>query len=327
MFDQGAMLTMRESVITEQAYPVKGLFAYHTNPLQAMPDRQKTYRMFNNLEFVISLDIQMSDTAWMSDLVLPAQTTLERKDQASVKQGGSAGACVYTRDPVVPPLFESRAAFDVLKDLANRLNLGKFFNFTIEEYREEQLKGLPEIKEALQEKGVYNYDGPLYGLYKNQRLRTESGKIELSSRRYKKKGLDSVPVYKRPNKVPKDTFRLVIGRNAYYTNSNTQNNWLLYQLVPDNPLWIHPKPAKKLDIHDGDKITVSSNVGQVQTIALVTKAIREDTVCMWSGFGNISKRLSIVGNNGASMADILEGHIDRINANAALHETFVKVRK
>lgn len=327
MFEDGAMLPMRDAVINEDPYPVKGLFAYHTNPMQAMPNREKTRRMLDNMEFVISVDIKMSDTAWMSDLVLPATSALERKDPVSVKQGGSAGACIYTRDPVVPPLFESRPVFDILKDLAKRLDLGKFFDFDLDEYKEEQLKGSPRIKEALQKEGVYNHDGPIYGLYQNKQLRTSSGRIELSSPRYKEKGLDPIPVYKGPKKGPKNSFRLVIGRNAFYTNSSTQNNRLLYQFVSENPLWINPRAAKKLRIQDGDEITVSSSVSRARTKAKVTEDIREDTVCMWSGFGNISKGLNVIGHNGASVSEILEDHIDSLNANAALHETFVTVKK
>ncbi len=327
MFEDGAMLTMRDVVINEDPYPVKGLFAYHTNPMQAMPNRDKTRKMLENMEFVISVDIKMSDTAWMSDLVLPAPSALERRDPASVKQAGSAGACVYSRDPVVPPLFESRPVFEILKDLAKRLDLGKFFDFDLKEYREEQLKGMPEVKKALQEKGVYNHNASLYGLYKDKSLRTSSGKIELSSARYKEKGLNPVPVYKRPQEVPENSFRLVVGRNACYTNSNTQNNWLLLQFVSDNPLWINPRAAKRIGIRDGDEIKVSSSVSQVRTVAKVTQDIREDTVCMWSGFGNISDGLTQVGHKGASVAELLEDHIDTLNANAALHETFVKVKQ
>ena len=36
-------------------------------------NRRKTIEMINKLDFMITVDIAMSDTAWMADLVLPAQ--------------------------------------------------------------------------------------------------------------------------------------------------------------------------------------------------------------------------------------------------------------
>jgi thiosulfate reductase/polysulfide reductase chain A len=39
--------------------------------------------MINKLDFMMSVDIAMSDTAWMADLVLPAPNYLERQDPVS----------------------------------------------------------------------------------------------------------------------------------------------------------------------------------------------------------------------------------------------------
>ena len=97
---------------------------------------------------MLTVDITMSDTAWMADLVLPAPTYLERQDPVSALQGSSACACMVTRDPVVPAMFESRPVFWIVSELAKRLGLGEFFNFTMDQYRKEQLKELPRAMEA-----------------------------------------------------------------------------------------------------------------------------------------------------------------------------------
>lgn len=325
MMEDGAVLTLREVVLTGKPYPVKGLFTYHTNLLQTTPERRKTFAMLDKLDFFICVDIKMSDTAWMADLVLPSCSYLERQDPLQVLKS-SLGPCVIQRDPVVSPRFESRPVFEMVKGMAERLDLGEFFNFTIEDYRKNQVAHLPGVKEILDKQAYYHVPQNPYGVYSNKSLKTLSGKVELYNQRYEKKGLPPIPVYTPPTSK-KGMFRVVIGRNAYYTNTNTQDNPVLNEILSDNPLWIHPRPAQKLGIKDGDHIVVSSKVGEVKSRARLTKDVREDVVFMYSGFGNVSKMLTIVGNRGASVADILESHWDQITGNAALHETFVQVRK
>ena len=62
--------------------------------------------------------------------------------------------------------------------------------------------------------------------------------------------------YKSPKEVPKDRFRIVVGRNAYITQGSSTNNPLLAELVPENTLWLHPIPAKRLGINPGDTVEV-----------------------------------------------------------------------
>ena len=111
------------------------------------------------------VDIVMSDTAWMADLVLPAPSYLERQDPVSAFLASSACSGVITRDPVVPALFESRPVFWIVKELAKRLDLGEHFDFTIDDFRKAQLEKLPEVARALETDGVYNMVGPSYGLH------------------------------------------------------------------------------------------------------------------------------------------------------------------
>jgi thiosulfate reductase/polysulfide reductase chain A len=81
--EEGSFKHTRDAVIEGKPYPVKGWFNYKTNPMQTGANRQKTREMIDKLEFAICVDILMSDTAWVSDLVLPAQSFLERQDPVS----------------------------------------------------------------------------------------------------------------------------------------------------------------------------------------------------------------------------------------------------
>jgi thiosulfate reductase/polysulfide reductase chain A len=324
--EEGSFKHTRDAVIEGKPYPVKGWFNYKTNPMQTGANRQKTREMFDKLEFAICVDILMSDTAWVSDLVLPAQSFLERQDPVSSFQGSSACSGIVMRDPVVQPMFESKPVFWIMKQLAGRLELGEFFDFTIEDFRKAQLKKLPQVAQALAKDGVYNDVGPTHGRHKDKKFRTRSAKVELFVDRYKEKGVDPLPVYKPPQPTPKGKFRLVVGRNAYISQSSSTNNVLLCELEPENTLWIHPQPAGKLGITHGQEVEVKSPVGVQRIKARVTEETRPDTVYMDSGFGVISRELKNVYGKGACIAELLEDRADKVTGNMAMHETFVSVR-
>ncbi|NIQ92490.1 MAG: molybdopterin-dependent oxidoreductase [Deltaproteobacteria bacterium] len=325
--EEGSFKHMRDAIIEAKPYPIKGWFVYKHNPLQSEANRQRTLEMMDKLDFVLTVDIAMSDTAWMSDLVLPAPSYLERQDPASGLQGSSACACVVTRDPVVPALFESKPVFWILKELANRLDLGEYFDFTMEDYRKQQLKKLPDGERALKEDGVYYNPSKLYGVYEGRVYKTKSKRIELYNERYAEMGVDPMPVYRSPRKVPADRFRLVVGRNAYFTHCTTQNNGLLHEFMPENTLWINPKSASALGIRDGDLVEVSSAAGKGELKAELKNGIREDTVYMASGFGVLSKGLTNIYGKGACIAEVLEDYSDELSGNMAMHETFVRVTR
>jgi thiosulfate reductase/polysulfide reductase chain A len=325
--EEGSFKHMRDAIIEEKPYPIKGWFVYKHNPLQSEANRQRTLEMMEKLDFVLTVDIAMSDTAWMSDLVLPAPSYLERHDPASGLQGSSACACVVTRDPVVPALFESKPVFEILKGLANRLKLAEYFDFTIEEYRKQQLRKLPDAERALKEDGVYYNPSKLYGVYEGKVYKTKSKRIELYNERYAQMGVPPLPVYRSPRQVPSGRFRMVVGRNAYFTHCTTQNNALLHELMPENSLWIHPKPAAALGIKEGDLVEVSSAAGTGELKVSLKNGIRQDTVYMASGFGVLSKDLSNIYGKGACIAEILEDYSDELSGNMAMHETFVRVTR
>ena len=328
MFDEeGSFKHSRDAVISGKPYPVKGWFTYKTNPMQTGANRKKTIEMIRQLEFMMTVDITMSDTAWMADLVLPAPSYLEREDPVSAFQGSSACSGIVIRDPVVGPMFESRPVFWILKELANRLDLAEHFDFTILDFRKAQLKDLPHVQQALEKEGVYNEVLATHGVREGKNFKTRSKKIELYVERYQENGIDPMPVYKPPVAVPEDHFRIVVGRNAYISQSSSTNNSLLYELEPENTLWIHPKPAGKRAIRQGDRVEVKSAVGSGILKARITRETRPDTVYMDTGYGVLSRGLANVFGKGACIAEILEDHADDVSGNMAMHETFVTVRK
>ncbi|WP_419786312.1 molybdopterin-containing oxidoreductase family protein [Pseudodesulfovibrio sp.] len=328
MFEhEGSFLVTRDCVLADDPYPIRGWLIYKTNPMGTAPNRKKTIEMMNKMDFVTVIDIAMSDTAWFADLVLPSQSYLERQDPCSGLQGSVACACVVKRDPVIDPLYESRSCFDIMKGLANRLELGEYFDFTIDEYRKKQTRDIPEALGIMDRDGVYYNPSKVYGIYDGRIYKTLSKKIELYNQRYEQMGLDPLPNYTEPTQPDKNRFRLIIGRNALVTQTSTANNGLLHELVPTNTLWINPESAQNLGIADGDLVRVASSAGSQDLKAEVTDRIRPDTVYMLSGFNTLSTMQHLSHGNGASINEILEDDYDAITGNASMHTTFVSVTR
>ena len=48
-------------MLAADPYPVKGMMVYKQNPLQSVPNRSKTIKMMEQMEFICTIDITMSD--------------------------------------------------------------------------------------------------------------------------------------------------------------------------------------------------------------------------------------------------------------------------
>jgi thiosulfate reductase/polysulfide reductase chain A len=325
----GVFLQARENVLAGTPYPVKGWMVYKQDPVNALPDRARTLRMLEGLDFVGVVDTQLSDTAWYADVVFPESTYLERLDPLHMLPG--IWPVVVMRQQVVPPIHDTKPNLEIMQGLATRLGLADYFDFTIEDWVEAQAEELPVDSplEYLKEHGVFAAEGaPFYGSTRSpeHRFLTKSGKIELYSQRLADAGHDPLPVYSAPAQPPPGAFRMVLGRKATHTHAATTNNEWLAELDGANDLWLNPQPAAELGIASGDLVEVSSDAGTVRLPARVTEEIRPDCVFMLHGFGKLSRALRrAVG--GASDADVLTTAMDRVSGNAAFHETFVRVRR
>ncbi len=326
----GAYLKLRENVLEGKPYPVKGWMIAKQDPMNALPDQAKTMRMIEQMEFIAAIDIQMSDTAWYADVVFPESTYLEREDPVEVLTG--IWPVVVLRQQVIPPAHDTKPCLEIVQGLAKRLGLDMYFDYDIAKWNEATVKELPVAMpmEHLRKHGVYTPPGgPKYGstLSKDHRFVTKSGKIELYSERLKENGHDPLPVFHPPAQPPEGKFRLVVGRKAYFTHANSTSNPWLVDFDRENRLWLNPASASKAGIADGDWCEVSSRVGTAKLRVRVTEEIRPDCVFMLHGFGKRSQWLKRAYNKGGSDAALIETAWDRVSGNAAMHETFVKVRK
>lgn len=316
----GMIQLLPEAIETGTPYPIKAAIISHFNPVRACPDSRRWLEALRKLDLVVVIDIQMSDTAAVADYVLPESHYLERSDPVWV-----TGDTVALRRPVVPSLHNTLPEDEILIRLAEAVGLGEYFSFTLEEYNDALLKPLGLTSADLARQGVVKarVQAPDYA-----RLKTPSGKIELYSEAVAKAGGSPVPVWEPPLVEPKEgEFRLLHGHVAVHTHTTTQNNAYLHALMPENQLWIHPEPAGRLGIRDGDLVEVTSVTGSERLRARVTEGIRPDCVWMAHGFGCLSKKQRRAYGRGGNDSGLIPIRVAPISGAAAQCEVTVTVRK
>jgi len=317
-----------DAIINEDPYPIKAWIIYRSNPLQSIPNRMKIIEAFNKLDLVVAIDILPNDTAWYADVILPECTYLERYDPAMVVTGKSPK--VALRQPCIDPMYESKPSFWIFKELANRLGIGNYFDFEMEDYINAQLSPLGIDKEYFKDHAIWSSDikPDLNGL-EGVKIKTPTGKIELYSTKLETHGYDPLPSFKHPERVPEGMFRLLHGRIAVHTHSNaaTFNNAWLNEIYPENELWINTAKASELGIKNGEYVWVENDLSKGKIKTKVTEQIRPDCVFMVHGFGHLSSGLKLAYNKGLSDGDFMKAGADPIGGACPMGETFVKVYK
>ncbi len=334
-FDKGPGLAhlFFDAMEKHDPYPVKAWIAMRHDPFTSMPDPQQQKRYFDNCDLLVSIDTHYSEFGWYSDIILPESTYLERDNPICVQKGPKPRLAV--RRKAVEPEFDTKPAWEIFKQLADRLDIGDYFPYkTIEELYEWQLKPTGFSIDDFKEKGFVSLtDDPV--MFDRDKLdgqfKTPSGKIEIISKKLDDAGLPSLLAYESPNKPPKGMFRLVYGRAAVHSHGHTINNPLLHELMPKNSLWINKKVAAKLGVEEDDVVDVIAANGVTERVrAHVTEFIHPEAVYTVHGFGRQIPLQTKAYHAGMSDQKLMVGKLDdwdKAGGAINLCEAFVQVRR
>ncbi|OQY56471.1 MAG: molybdopterin oxidoreductase [Desulfobacteraceae bacterium 4572_88] len=326
--NHGVPQILPHAILNEDPYPLKALIAYRFDPLGSIPDTSQTRKALDKLELIVSIDINHSDIAWYSDVILPESVYLERTDP--VQQANGLKPQMFLRKQVVPPRYDTREGSMILKQIGERIGIGEYFPYeNIEDLVRWQLEGTGFTLEDFEKKGfvAYGKDPIFWDRKDGLKFKTPSGKIEFRSSLLENAGFESFPPYEPVTPPPEDHLRLTVGRVALHTHLSTQNNLYLNEIVSENVLWINSEKAAELGIKDGDVVDISSEVGAGQIRAFVTNLIHPEAVFMLHGFGHEAKTATRSYNKGVSDSLLQKNISDEVGGSPALHGTFVQVRK
>ena len=133
--------------ISGKPYKPEILFLYYTNPLFSNPNPDLFSKAFAEIPLIVSFSPYLDDTTQYADLILPDHTPLERwqDDPLFLNNGFSA---LGIRQPVVKPLYQTKATGDILVALAKSLGGELQRAFPWNDFKEVMIHGIKGVFEA-----------------------------------------------------------------------------------------------------------------------------------------------------------------------------------
>jgi len=285
--DEAHAIALPESVLNGNPYKIRSLIILGSSMITSWPNPSIWKRTFDQLDFLVVIDRQLTADAAYADIVLPATTYYENISYMTY------GSTFRIRERVIEPLGEARSDFLIIAELAKRLGYGHLYPQTEDELLKYVLKGsdfnIEKVRaaggtvsiqtEMMQykkwEKGLLRSDG-------RPGFDTPTGKFEIASSVLEEYGYDPLPRYTEPREGPfsqpelAKKFPLVFNsggrvRTGFHTQHRGIKNLSKQRLEPT--VMIHTDDAEERNIKNGDKVVVKSPRGSVIMRAIVTGGI------------------------------------------------------
>ena len=110
---------------------IRGWIVNGTNLIETLPDRSKTLEAIEHLDLMVVVDTMPMEITGYADIILPECTYLERYD--TLRAGPHREASIALRMPATDPKYNTKPAWWMAKQLANKLELGDYFPFNTQE--------------------------------------------------------------------------------------------------------------------------------------------------------------------------------------------------
>lgn len=324
----GASQAVIEACIGEGAL-VRGLFVYATNLPYTVPNiTERLQQAADSLKLMVVIDTLPAEVTGYADVILPECSYLERYDD--LRNSAEREPSLALRVPALEPLHDSKPGWWIAKQLADRLDLGHYFPW--DDYGDVldwQLKQVGSSLEEMRRIGVKRFPRrtPLYFTEGEQRrFNTPSGRIELFSQTLADAGFDPMPKYTPPERPPEGFYQLIYGRAPAHTFGRTANNPLLFELMPENTVWVNPRTASAHGLSNGGYVRLKNPVGATSNkIRIrVTERIGPGAVFVVHGFGHTARGLRLTTGVGADDAGLMSNvKIDPIAGSTGMRANFV----
>jgi assimilatory nitrate reductase catalytic subunit len=286
---------------------IRGLIVICFNPKVSLPDSHFIERCLEKLDFLVSIDFFLNETARHADIVLPG--SLHEEDDGTVTQ--VEGRVIRIRKAVDCP-GEARRDWEILQDLARALGRPQGFMFDspaaiFDELRRASKGGIADYSGITYEKIEQN-NGVFWPCYAEDpktgapidhpgtpRL-FEPGSWNPIARGAGPfyfpdgKARFNVAAYGPPAEDVDAEYPLILttGRVVSQFLSGTQTRRIgpLVDQYPEPRIEMHPRLAERLGIQDGEWATAETRRGAITLRAMVVTTIRPDTIFIpyhWAG--------------------------------------------
>lgn len=271
---------------------VRALFVHGSNVVVSAPDALAVTERLTRLDLLVVCDVVPSETALLADVVLPVTQWAEEGGTMTSLEGR-----ILRRRQALSAPGQVRDELWILAELARRLEAPGVWSTDPEEVFDELARASAG--------GRADYSGVTYarlddgealhwpcpqGSDGTPRMFVESfahvdGRARFVSTR---------PVGPADDLRAEAAVYLVTGRvlSHYQSGAQTRRVSALNAAAPDAFVELHPQLAERLQIDEGDPVTVTSDRGSATAPARIARSIRPDTVFMpfhWPGEGSANR--------------------------------------
>jgi len=274
-----------DAAITGKPYPIKSFLHFGNNGIISNADAHKTVKALKAAEFNLCMDLFMTPTAELCDIVLPAAYWMELDE---IHCAPDWGHTILVQKKVVRT-YECKSDEEVFCEICERMGLDYGAKQPSDIYDEQlrraaekypQLKGInfEKMKEMSYIQIPYEYKK----YEKRGGFRTPTGKIELYSTVFEKLGYDPLPYYEEPPESPLSTPELLNeypyvlttgGRRVHYFCSEGKQIGSFRRSHGFPHVEIHPETAAKHGIKNGDLVYIETRRGRIVQQAWVHDGI------------------------------------------------------
>ena len=269
--------------------PIKNLFVYNSDPANCAPNSAKVrHGLMRDDLFITVHDTFWTDSCNYADIVLPADTQLERSDLFA-----TYGNWYYSmNEPVIEPRGESVRNSELFRMLAKKMGYVEENDNAFTQTDEEI------IRDVLFDEGQHNplMEGIKYeDILKNGFIRantnskrrnfiqhgwpTPSGKIEIYSEALKEAGVDPLPTHVPEIEGQEDPKRAqyplqVLSSAAHYFIGDSFQSVPRLQAMMSRPtVELSPEEASKRNLQDGDLCRLFNDRGETYAYVVIIEGM------------------------------------------------------
>jgi anaerobic selenocysteine-containing dehydrogenase len=350
------------AILEETPYPVKAMLIIASNPMLTSPDTQRVRSALEKLDFLAVVDIVMSETARLADVVLPACTFLEETYYATYEAGAylkpTYPGLLMLRPAVVPPLYESQPEWQITCDLARKMGYGEYYPWQdVEQAIDYELKptgvtvrdlkahpegiqfpgpsflymifgnkGIPgKVMIGLLNRTVFRKYPNMYYKYKMMKFMTPSKKVEIFSKRLEDMGYDPLPVYREPfESLASDP--ALVREYPIILSTGAKTTPYVHSQLRDIPSLRRIMPRNVIEVHPD----TARECGVVNGDEVRVTTLRSSITCMASVTDRILPGMAQLYHgfedaNANSLTDM--GSLDPITGSAPLRSALCNIKK
>lgn len=298
---------------------VKALICIGGNPMAAWPDQRKTQKAMEQLDLLVTLDVEMSTTARLAHYVIACKQTLETPGMSqsgeAIKYFGSGIGFPSAYAQYSPAVADVPHASDLLEDweffyhMAGHLGLELVFAsaFGFSRYQEAPYEFMvldpvekPEI-DALYASICTNSRIPLEDVKQYPHGHIFDSDVKVQPR---EPGCEDrldcgnevmlaqlkevlAQDYRAEQDTPDYPFRYIPRRHNNFMNSSGRSIAKLNGNKPFNPVWMHPDDMRQVGVGEGDKVRIATPHDGIAAVVEADDTLRPGVVAIAHAFGGL----------------------------------------